>query len=135
MDNRNVNKIFSALNLTIICIKPFNGNNTSIIFVEILHFRPKFQTAMVSCTRFIWITNTSDHKRIWTPNLLHTSSYLTYQVIRVRPYGLVSYYFVCKRFAVQTLLVVIGICDPNKSRASIIFPLNIFLNYAITDCN
>ena len=29
-------------------------------------------TAMVSCSRFIWITNSSDHRRVWTPNLLHT---------------------------------------------------------------
>ena len=34
--------------------------------------RAKFQTARVSCSRFIWITNSSDHRRIWTANLLHT---------------------------------------------------------------
>ena len=36
--------------------------------------RAKFQTAMVSCPRFIWITNSSDHRRVWTANLLHTKS-------------------------------------------------------------
>ena len=28
--------------------------------------------AMVSCSRIIWITNSSDHRRVWTANLLHT---------------------------------------------------------------
>ena len=42
------------------------------IFVEILQLQTKFQTAMVSCLWFIWITNSSDHKRVWTVNLLHT---------------------------------------------------------------
>ena len=32
--------------------------------VEILQLRAKFQTAMVSCSRFIWITNSSDHRRV-----------------------------------------------------------------------
>ena len=49
--------------------------------------------AIVSCSRFIWITNSSDHRRVWTANLLHTKW----------PSGLGNY-FVCKRFAVQTLL-------------------------------
>ena len=31
-----------------------------------------FQTAMVSCSRWIWIINSSDHSRIWTSSLLHT---------------------------------------------------------------
>ena len=33
---------------------------------------PEFGTAMVLCPRFIRITNSSDHRRIWTANLLHT---------------------------------------------------------------
>ena len=44
----------------------------NFIYVEILHIRAKFQTAMVSCSRFIWVTNSSDHRRVWTANLLHT---------------------------------------------------------------
>ena len=32
------------------------------------------QFVMVSCSRFIWITNPSDHRRVWTENLLHTNS-------------------------------------------------------------
>ena len=38
---------------------------------EILQLRVKFQTAMVSRSRFIWITNASDRRRVWTKNLLH----------------------------------------------------------------
>ena len=41
-------------------------------YAEILHIRAKFQTAMVSCSRLIWITNSNDHRRVWTANLLHT---------------------------------------------------------------
>ena len=37
---------------------------------EILQLRAKFQTAMVSCSRFIRITNSSDHRRVWI--LLYT---------------------------------------------------------------
>ena len=40
--------------------------------VEILQLRAKFQTAVVPCSRFVWIANSSDHRRIWTANLLHT---------------------------------------------------------------
>ena len=32
--------------------------------IEILQLRAKFQTAMVSCSRFIWIRNSSDHRRV-----------------------------------------------------------------------
>ena len=32
--------------------------------VEVLQLRVKFQTAMVSCSRFIWITNSIDHRRV-----------------------------------------------------------------------
>ena len=39
--------------------------------VEILQLRDKFQTAMVSYSRFIWITNSSDHRRVWAANFLH----------------------------------------------------------------
>ena len=31
----------------------------------LLRFRAKFQTAIVSCLRFIWIANSSDHRRVW----------------------------------------------------------------------
>ena len=33
-------------------------------FVKILQLRAKFQTAMVSCSRFILTTNSSDHRRV-----------------------------------------------------------------------
>ena len=42
---------------------------------------------MVSCSRFIWITNSSDHGRVWTANLLHTKSLpnpLGHRVLLVR---------------------------------------------------
>ena len=32
--------------------------------VEILQLRAKFQTAMVSCSKCIWITNFSDHRKV-----------------------------------------------------------------------
>lgn len=32
----------------------------------------KCMTAIVLCSKSIWITNFSDHRRVWTPNLLHT---------------------------------------------------------------
>ena len=28
--------------------------------------------AMVLCSRFIWVTNSNDHRRVWIANLLHT---------------------------------------------------------------
>ena len=34
------------------------------IKVEILQLRVKFQTAVVSCSRFTWITNSSDRRRV-----------------------------------------------------------------------
>ena len=40
-------------------------------YVEILQLQAKFQTAMVECSRFSWITNSSGHRRVWTANLLH----------------------------------------------------------------
>ena len=35
-----------------------------LIHVGILQLQAKFQTAMVSCSRFAWITNPSDHRRV-----------------------------------------------------------------------
>ena len=35
-----------------------------IFMVEILQLRAKFLTAMLSCSRIIWITNSSDHRRV-----------------------------------------------------------------------
>ena len=32
---------------------------------EILQLWAKFQTAMVLCSRFIWITNSGDHRKVW----------------------------------------------------------------------
>ena len=43
-----------------------------LIYVEILELQAKFQTVMALCLRFIWITNSSDHRRVLTANLLHT---------------------------------------------------------------
>ena len=39
--------------------------------IEILQLRVKFQTVMVSYSRFIWITNSSYHRRVSFANLLH----------------------------------------------------------------
>ena len=51
------------------------------------------------CSRSIWITNSSDHKRVWTGNLLHTKLLSN----PLWPSGLGND-FICKRFTVQTLL-------------------------------
>ena len=61
-----------------------------------------WKTAMVSCSRFIWITNSSHHRRVWTANLLHTKSL-------PNP---------CCLQEIRNLNppMVAGICDPNKSR-------------------
>ena len=45
--------------------------NKMIYNGEILQLGAKFQTAMVLRLRFIWITNSSDHRRVSTANLLH----------------------------------------------------------------
>ena len=55
-------------------LNQFNSFDKNLKFVEILQLRAKFETAMVSCSRFIRITNFSDHKRVLTANLLHTKS-------------------------------------------------------------
>ena len=73
-------------------------------FVEILQLWAKFQTSMVSWSRFIWITNFSDDRRVWTANLLHAKSLLN------------------QRLCMQEIRslnppAVAGICDPNRSRA------------------
>ena len=39
-------------------------NITSINNIEILQLRGKFETAIVSCSRFIWMTNAVDHGRV-----------------------------------------------------------------------
>ena len=33
-------------------------------FAEIKQLRAKLQTVMLPCSRFIWITNPSDHRRV-----------------------------------------------------------------------
>ena len=53
------------------------------IIIKILQLRAKFQTTMVLCSRFIWIADVSDHRRV--------------------SHGLGND-FVYNRFAVQTLL-------------------------------
>ena len=52
--------------------KNFLSSRKILIYAEILELRAKFQTAMVSCSRFIWITISSDHRRVKPANLLHT---------------------------------------------------------------
>ena len=36
----------------------------TIIIIEILQLRAKFQATLVSCSRFTWIKNSSDHSRV-----------------------------------------------------------------------
>ena len=44
--------------------KKLNLNKRRYSVFEILQLRVKFQTAMVWCSIFIWITNSSDHRRV-----------------------------------------------------------------------
>ena len=74
------------------------------MIVEILQLRAKFQTAMASCSWFIWTTISNDHWRVWTANLLHNKQLPDPQGhMALWPSGLGNY-LICKRFAVQTLL-------------------------------
>ena len=50
----------SHLNESAYCLDKFLQEK----IVEILQLRAKFQTAMLSCSRFIWITNSSNHSRV-----------------------------------------------------------------------
>ena len=44
-----------------------------IFVLNSVHFnKKKYLTAMVSCSRFFWITNSSDYRRVWTANVLHS---------------------------------------------------------------
>ena len=70
--------------------------------------------AMVSCSRFWWVTNSSDHMRVWTKNFLHLMQ-LSNAPGRKSLWssglgGCISY----KRLAFLSLLC----CDPSISRAS-----------------
>ena len=97
------------------------------LYVEILQLQAKFQAAMVPCSRFIWITNSSGCRRVLTAILLYTKSLpnsLDYKAF-YRRIGL-GKDFVCKRFTVQTLLwlleFVIQINLKHNTIADIICP-------------
>ena len=51
---------------------------------EILQLQAKLHTVMVLWSRFVWITNSSHHRRVWTANILHTKKLPT----PTRPWGL-----------------------------------------------
>ena len=42
-----------------------------------------FLTAMVLCSRFIWITNSSDDRRVWTANNLHTKYFCVQLLLQI----------------------------------------------------
>ena len=44
-----------------------------------IEFKYSSVIAMVPFSRFIWITNSSDHRRVWTSNLLQTKR-MEYQI-------------------------------------------------------
>ena len=52
-----VNKQLQRFNLLFLSVTRFSN-------FEILQLRAKFQTATVLCSRFIWITNSSDRRRV-----------------------------------------------------------------------
>ena len=60
---------FDVVSMNHITKKP--EKNESLHEFEILQFWAMFQTAVESYWRFIWITNSSDHGRVLTTNLLH----------------------------------------------------------------
>ena len=63
-----------------------------------------FSSGMVPCSRFIWITYSSDHRRVWTANLLHIKylpNPLGHKTLWPSRLGK---YLICEIFAVQTLL-------------------------------
>ena len=69
----NLSKVYISKiidNLPFVCEDNLNRKN---ITVEIIQLRAKFQTVMVSCSRFIWITYPSDRRKVWTTNLLHAN--------------------------------------------------------------
>ena len=58
---------------TLIFVFGFLGR-TKTEYFEILQLWAKFHTAIVSCSRCIWITNSSDYSRVWTANLLNAKN-------------------------------------------------------------
>ena len=83
----------------------------------------KHKIAIVSCSRFVWITNSSDHRRVWTANLLHTR-----EASRLSGLG---NYFVCKRFAVQNLLWSLEFVIQTSLDDETIAVLNLARNWSI----
>ena len=77
---------------------------------------------MVSCLSYIKITNSSDHMRVWTANLLHTKSLPNPLGHKSLPNPLVALWIsgLGNDFMQEILSsiphVVTGICDPNIIR-------------------
>ena len=75
-------KIVSAFKLLIILSKKLQSglferalNTLLVLFQKIVDFFSKNDftvPARVSCSRFIWVINSSDHRRVSAANLLHT---------------------------------------------------------------
>ena len=73
------------------------------IYVEILQRRAKFQTALVSCSRFNWITQFPVTTGVFELRISCIVSCISLQISCIpNPNGLGNY-FVCKRFAVHTV--------------------------------
>ena len=81
--------------------------------IEILQLRAKFQTAIVSRSRFIWITNSSDHRNypaLWPSGFGND--------------------FVCKRYTVQTIPWSLeSVIQINLEYDTIAIPLNSKLDF------
>ena len=87
---------------------------------------------MVLHSRFTWITNSSDHRRVWNVNLLHTKQlpnplgHKAWEVRRIRSTrirylttvvaDLIFHSLRLQEIRSSNPPVVTGICDPNKSR-------------------
>ena len=69
-------------------------------------------SAMVLYSRFTWITNSSDHRRVWTANHLHTM-----QLPNALGHKATTSYAREQDVYSSNPPVVTGICDPSKSWA------------------
>lgn len=76
---------------------------------------------MVLCLTLIWITNSSDHSRVFNTTLLHTDYiYLTHNSSALEASGLVKRLQKTVRMqniCISNSPVATGIYDPKKSRA------------------
>ena len=89
-------KLFLYISVDVSGLESLEDWKDSQLFSIILSNNEKHNTVMVSCSRFVWITISRYHRRIWTAYVFDIKQL-------PNPKDLMAY-FVCKRFAVQTFL-------------------------------